>query len=421
MNMRFLRIFVFFLAFTSSFLVSEVLLPSKKTLAAEVNTEEACISADGECISGTTRGDCGTKKKLGRCDVLNERICCSKSEDGVIGTAACEADSKQKCSIGADCGSYRSKVGECDKNSLGVTQSCCREVDTSTTGSGDSASASLTYKTLENLPGFENESTDFANYIKNLYLLAIWIVGICALFMLTLGGFLYLSSAGNTSLIGSAKKTITGALVGLVIALTTWLILNTINPDLTTVSLSSLSLSSSSTGSSSTGSGSSSVASGNADKSGCEALSNNAVPSQCGLASAELVKVLSCMRKKGVTVAISSISASNVNSDQSAASACCGDSRPSSCKHSKVTCHYGCTFGTKGLSYAADLATRNLTKNELCNIASIAQSAECGGGNVWGPMTECGIKYEDGHGSIIDGRHGGDGAHLHVSVSGCQH
>lgn len=91
------------------------------------------------------------------------------------------------------------------------------------------------------MPGFEGESGDFATYFKNLYLLALWIVGISALFMLVVGGFLYLSSAGNTSLVGTAKKTIYGALIGLVIALISWLLLDTINSDLTNLKLSGLS------------------------------------------------------------------------------------------------------------------------------------------------------------------------------------
>lgn len=318
------------------------------------------------------------------------------------------------------CTSGLKPYGTCSSNAQGGSVCCIPESCTPTTApTTDSTTASLTYNTLENLPGFEGTSSDLPTYLKNLYLLALWIVGICALFMLVIGGFLYLSSAGNTALIGSAKKTITGALIGLVIALITWLILNTINPSLTTVNLNSISLAGGSSSGGSTG-GSTTPASGDVDKAGCEALSNNGVPSQCGLASKELVQVLSCMQGKGVKVAISSISASNIGSDQSAAAACCGDSRPSSCRHSKVTCHYGCTFGTKGLSYAADLATRGMTKSELCNVASIAKS--CGGGNVWGPMTECGIVYEDGHGTIdSNGRHGGAEAHLHVSVNGCQH
>lgn len=410
---RSFRIFTFFLVFTSFLSASFVLFP--KALHAEVNDEAACTAADGECISGGTLGGCGTKKNLGRCDALNERICCSKSEPGVIGTAACEADSKQKCSVGENCGSYRDKVGECDTNSLGLTQSCCREIDNPTTPSSDTTTASLTYKTLENLPGFENESTDFPTYLKNLYLLALWIVGICALFMLVIGGFLYLSSAGNTALIGSAKKTIAGALIGLVIALISWLLLNTINPDLTEITLTSLS-SSGGGGSGNTSGGNPTPASGDIDKAGCESLAHNSANSQCGLASKEIVSILSCMQGKGVSATIYSLTSGGVGSDQTKSAACCGTTGTPSCPHSKTTCHHGCTYGTKGLSYAADLTggiSASTSDANLCKIAEAAKS--CGAGsNIWGP------KDVSCNGVSIT-KYAGHTTHLHISTAGCNH
>jgi hypothetical protein len=59
--------------------------------------------------------------------------------------------------------------------------------------------------------------------------------------MLSIGGFLDLTSAGNTSAMGTAKSVIFDALIGLTIALAAWLILNVINPDLVDVTLNGLS------------------------------------------------------------------------------------------------------------------------------------------------------------------------------------
>ena len=155
------------------------------------------------------------------------------------------------------------KIGTCNKKAgSDNAQNCCKSsssTDSSTLSSSGSG-ASLKYTPLENLPGFENQGGDFATYFGNLYKLALWIVGISALFMLVVGGFLYLSSAGNTALLGTAKKTIYSALIGLVIALVSWLLLDTINSDLTNLKLSGLSGaissgSSSGTGSAGTGSG----------------------------------------------------------------------------------------------------------------------------------------------------------------------
>jgi len=74
-----------------------------------------------------------------------------------------------------------------------------------------------------------------------LYNLALAIVVLSAVFMVSIGGFMYLTSAGNTSAMGTAKGVIFDALIGLIIALTAWLLLNVINPDLTNVSINGLS------------------------------------------------------------------------------------------------------------------------------------------------------------------------------------
>lgn len=96
------------------------------------------------------------------------------------------------------------------------------------------------YEQLENIPGSEGKNKTFPQYVVALYNLGLWIIGISAMFMLTVGGFMYLTSAGNTSAAGSAKGVIKDALIGLVLGLSAWLIVNTINPDLTTLNVSGL-------------------------------------------------------------------------------------------------------------------------------------------------------------------------------------
>jgi len=96
------------------------------------------------------------------------------------------------------------------------------------------------YTQLENIPGAEGKNKSFPEYVTSIYNLGLWLVGISAMFMLSVGGFMYLTSAGNTSAAGSAKGVIKDALIGLVLGLSAWLILNTINPDLTTLNVSGL-------------------------------------------------------------------------------------------------------------------------------------------------------------------------------------
>ncbi len=100
-------------------------------------------------------------------------------------------------------------------------------------GLPETASAQFNYQPMENLPGFEGDNiADFPTYVVDLYRLGIWIVGLSAMLMIVIGGFMYMSSAGNTSRISTAKTIIWDAIIGLVIALTAWLMLNVINQDL---------------------------------------------------------------------------------------------------------------------------------------------------------------------------------------------
>lgn len=98
----------------------------------------------------------------------------------------------------------------------------------------------LQYQLLEKIPGTDNLGSDLPGYIGAIYKVALVVVTLSAVLMLSIGGFMYLTSAGNTAAMGSAKSIIYDALIGLVIALSAWLVLYVINPDLVTVSLSNL-------------------------------------------------------------------------------------------------------------------------------------------------------------------------------------
>lgn len=91
------------------------------------------------------------------------------------------------------------------------------------------------YVPLEKIPGSDKETsgvTDFYTYVSAIYKFGIWAVGIVALFMLVFGGYTYITSAGNNSSMETAKKIITDAIVGIIMALTAYLLLYVINPDL---------------------------------------------------------------------------------------------------------------------------------------------------------------------------------------------
>ncbi|MFA5183961.1 MAG: pilin [Patescibacteria group bacterium] len=71
-----------------------------------------------------------------------------------------------------------------------------------------------------------------ARYIKAIYDYGLMIGGILAAIVLMGGGVLWLTSGGNDSKVTQAKELISGSITGLVILFSSWVILNTINPDL---------------------------------------------------------------------------------------------------------------------------------------------------------------------------------------------
>jgi len=78
----------------------------------------------------------------------------------------------------------------------------------------------------------ENNLRPIGDYIKNIYRYAIGGVGILATVVMMFGGFVWITAGGNASRVGDAKAWIGAALSGLVLALASYLILNTINPAL---------------------------------------------------------------------------------------------------------------------------------------------------------------------------------------------
>lgn len=69
-------------------------------------------------------------------------------------------------------------------------------------------------------------------YVTGVYTFMISIIGVVAAVMMIVGGFQYLTSAGDAGKIGKARKRITDALIGVVLALGSYALLYTINPAL---------------------------------------------------------------------------------------------------------------------------------------------------------------------------------------------
>lgn len=100
------------------------------------------------------------------------------------------------------------------------------------------AVAAQSYIPLAPLPGIdygkagENPTAAFAGYLSSLVTFAIAIAGALAVIMIIIGGTQYVASGITPDAKGDAKDRITNAFIGLALTLTSYLILNSINPDL---------------------------------------------------------------------------------------------------------------------------------------------------------------------------------------------
>ncbi len=123
----------------------------------------------------------------------------------------------------------------CQRGAIGVTPGA----NNSFTVAG---SNQVNYPLLEQIPGSSETVGRLDTYLRDIYIFAFWAVGIAVVFMLTIGGFMYLTSAGNTSRMGSAKTIIFDAILGLILALVAWLFLYVVNPDLVNLNLRAISI-----------------------------------------------------------------------------------------------------------------------------------------------------------------------------------
>ncbi|MFH1656271.1 MAG: pilin [Candidatus Nealsonbacteria bacterium] len=75
-------------------------------------------------------------------------------------------------------------------------------------------------------------TTSLPDFVKYIFVFAIIISGFIALLVIVYAGFEYTASIGSPNKIQSAKDKINGAIIGLLILAVSWLILDTINPQL---------------------------------------------------------------------------------------------------------------------------------------------------------------------------------------------
>jgi len=77
------------------------------------------------------------------------------------------------------------------------------------------------------------DETLFGTYVNAFYIYFAGVAGILAVVMIMYGGFHYITSLGNPQRMNQGKEIISNALIGLILVLTSYLLLNIINPRLT--------------------------------------------------------------------------------------------------------------------------------------------------------------------------------------------
>ncbi len=92
----------------------------------------------------------------------------------------------------------------------------------------------LNYPSIHDIK-IEITTVSLGEYIKYIFYFAIAISGLLAFGALIYGGVRYLASAGNPAAVTDAKDQIFAGILGLVILLSSYLILNTIDPQLVTL------------------------------------------------------------------------------------------------------------------------------------------------------------------------------------------
>ncbi len=69
-------------------------------------------------------------------------------------------------------------------------------------------------------------SADLKQTVLNIISFVLGLLGLIAVIMILYGGFIWLTAGGNEDKVGSAKKIISAAIIGLIVILLAWAIVN---------------------------------------------------------------------------------------------------------------------------------------------------------------------------------------------------
>lgn len=122
---------------------------------------------------------------------------------------------------------------ECQKNICNLDVSCSWD-DQQNKCFFQQKRKELEIKHYPNLPGYGTltPETTPAEYIRYVFIFGLWILGIISLSMLIYAGLLWFFSGASSEAKSSAMRIVQNIVIGIFLFLATYLILNTINPEL---------------------------------------------------------------------------------------------------------------------------------------------------------------------------------------------
>ena len=81
--------------------------------------------------------------------------------------------------------------------------------------------------------GFAGNNSTFPKCVSQIYIWSLGLAGLLALLMTVIGAYSYMTAAGNAERAQRGTEMIWGSVIGLALLFGAYLLLNTINPDLT--------------------------------------------------------------------------------------------------------------------------------------------------------------------------------------------
>lgn len=156
----------------------------------------------------------------------------------IVFSQSASAQVDQKCWLEKDCLEQRKSLSAEELSDVKLKEGFVQNSETikacgtKQTATGDKIGFCLPAGQAETAISFggQRRFSNIGVFIGEMYRYGSWAAGIIAVFMVVISGIQWMVSAGNSSMIDSAKSRISGAIIGLVLLALAYTILNMLNP-----------------------------------------------------------------------------------------------------------------------------------------------------------------------------------------------